>query len=58
MVRLIYTHVNNSPNRLQRFATMAQLLNAVEEEGGDDDGERSGPTYTFLKFKKVRKLVL
>lgn len=53
----IYQHVNNSPNRLQKFKTLADVLGALndsEEDNPEEGGADSTPSLKYLKFKRVR----
>ena len=47
----IYQHVNNSPNRLQKFKNLADVLGMIETEEGDNDSTTS---LKYLKVKRVR----
>ena len=44
----IYQHVNSSPNRLQKFKNLADVLGVIEAEGEND----SRTSLKHLKFKR------
>ena len=54
IVANVYQFINNSPNRLTRFNSIARLLAAVEDGNAAAENENELlPTYKFLRFKKV-----
>ena len=55
LLSTIYQHINNSPNRLQKFKNMAAILaeTDVGRVDDDDNDESDLPSYSALKFKKV-----
>ena len=49
----IYQHVNNSPNRLQKFKNLADVLGAINDNSPEEN-ENIAPSLKYLKFKRVR----
>ncbi|CAB3998022.1 zinc finger 862-like [Paramuricea clavata] len=50
----IYQHVNNSPNRLQKFKNLADVLGAINHDNAPEEGnENIAPSLKYLKFKRI-----